>query len=205
MPLTQERRKRALAEALTPSAFVQSMQNYRGRLEAGYAATEFTPDQLVRISALPETLEVLALVEESSGDTIFNLPILMKLADLTGKLALFLLRRSENEDIAGQYLLRSGRNHLPTYIFYNAAGVELGTFIERPGFVTMLMADWFADFWTQHPDLPGYGKLPGQMPEESRLVLLDFFATRREPYRARETAALVERILELAQSDSTPE
>lgn len=205
MPLTEQRRKRALAEALTPAAFVQSMQNYRERLEAGYAATEFTPEQLAQIAALPETLEVLALVEETSGDTVFNLPILMKLADLTGKLRLYLLRRSENEDIAGQYLLRSGRNHLPTYIFYNAAGEELGTFIERPGFVTMLMAEWFADFWAQHPDLPGYGKLPGQMPEESRRALLDFFAPLREPYRAQETAAIIERILELARSEAEPE
>src|SRR5690348_3728086 len=129
MPLTEERRRRALAEALTPQAFVQSLQSYRERFEAGYAATAFTPEQLAQLKALSEKLDVLALVEESSGDTIFNLPIMMKLADLTGKLALHLLRRSANEDIAGQYLLRSGRNHLPTYIFYNPAGVELGTFI----------------------------------------------------------------------------
>lgn len=198
MPLTEERRVQAFQEALTPRQFIESMQTYRGRLKAGYAATEFRPEQLEQIKALPEKLKVLALVEESSGDTIFNLPILMKLADLTGKLDLSLLRRSANEDIAAEYLLRSGRNHLPTYIFYNSKGQELGTFIERPGFVTMLMAEWFLDFWKTYPDLPGYGKLPGQMPEESRLVLIDFFADKREPHRAEEAAAIVETIVEIA-------
>ncbi len=198
MPLTEERRQQALAEAMTPAQFIESMTSYRERLEAGYAATTFTPEQLEKICALPEKLSVLALIEEDSGDTIFNLPILMKLADETGNLELHLLRREGNRDIAGQYLLRSGRNHLPTYIFYNQAGQEIGTFIERPGFVTMYMADWFGEFWQTYPDLPGYGSLPGQMPDEARLKLLDYFAAKREPHRAEETTAIVDHIAGLA-------
>lgn len=203
MPLSEERRQQAFAEAMSPQEFVNSMQTYDEQLMAGYATTEFSPEQLAKIGALPETLEVLALVEDDSGDVVFNLPILMKLADHTGKIRLHLLRRSQNQDIAAQYLLRSGRNHLPTYIFFNSKGVELGTFIERPMFVTMLMAKWFEEFWETYPDLPGFGSLPGQMPEESRLVLLDFFAEKREPHRTEEIAAIIEAILSL-QSNQNP-
>ncbi len=197
MPLSEKRRLKAFAEALTPQEFVNSMQAYDERLMAGYATTEFSPEQLAKVVALPDTLEVLGLVEDDSGDVVFNLPILMKLADQSGKLKLHLLRRSQNQDIAAQYLLRSGRNHLPTYIFYNSKGQELGTFIERPMFVTLLMAKWFEEFWETYPDLPGFGLLPGQMPDESRLVLLDFFAEKREPQRAEETTAIIETILSL--------
>jgi hypothetical protein len=195
MPLTEERRQRAFAEALTPKEFVESMGVYQERLEEGYVATNFTGEQLATLS---QPLEVLALVEETSGDVVFNLPILMKLAEQSGKLRIHILRREQNLDIAGQYLLRSGRNHLPTYIFYNSEGQELGTFIERPFFVTELMADWFKEFWEKHEDLPGYGSLPGQMPEVSRRALIEFFAEKREPYRAQEASEILEHIVRLA-------
>jgi hypothetical protein len=141
---------------------------------------------------------VLALVEETSGDVVFNLPILMKLAEQSGKLHIHILRREQNLDIAAQYLLRSGRNHLPTYIFYNQQGEEIGTFIERPFFVTELMAGWFEEFWEKHEDLPGYGSLPGQMPEVSRRALIEFFAEKREPYRAQEASEILQHIARLA-------
>ncbi|NWJ45439.1 MAG: thioredoxin family protein [Chloroflexi bacterium] len=197
MPLSEERRQHAFNNAMTPRQFVESMEIYRERLESGYEATEFRPETLTLFAALPETLEVLGLVEDTSGDVVFNLPILMKLADCTGKLNIHLLRRSNNQDIAAQYILRSGRNHLPTYIFYNTKGDELGTFIERPLFVMELMADWFQEFWEKHPDLPGFGTFPGQMPEASRLVLNDFFAEKREPLRAQEAETIAKHILKL--------
>jgi hypothetical protein len=200
MPLSEERRRKAFAEALTPSAFVESMTRYRERLKTGYEATVFTSEQLLALNQISEPLEVLALVEETSGDVVYNLPILIKLADQTGKLKLYLLRREENQDIAGQYLLRSGRNHLPTYIFFNSTGQELGTFIERPMFVTMQMAEWLEEFRQDYSHLPAYDSLPGQMPDETRLALLDFFAEKREPLRPEETAAIIVRILELAVS-----
>ncbi|MEI7556285.1 thioredoxin family protein [Candidatus Chlorohelix sp.] len=200
MPLSEERQKLAFSNAMTPRQFVESMGIYRERLESGYKATEFRPETLTLLAALPEPLEALGLVEDTSGDVVFNLPILMKLADHTGKLNIHLLRRSDNQDIASQYVLRSGRNHLPTYIFYNAKGDELGTFIERPSFVMELMADWFQEFWETYPNLPGFGAFPGQMPEVSRLALNDFFAEKREPYRAQEAEAIAAHILKLVGS-----
>jgi hypothetical protein len=203
MPLTAERREQALRESLTPQQFIEEVQDadYRARLESGYAATEFPPELLAQFEAvLSAPLDVLALVEETSTDVIFNLPILMKLADLTGKLRLYILLREQNRDIAGQYLLKSGHNHLPTYIFYDGNGREIGTFIERPFFVTMQMAEWFEAFWRENPSLPGYGSLPGQMPPETRRVLHADFHARREPYRAQEATAILEHVLDLVRA-----
>ena len=74
---------------------------------------------------------VLALSEPWCGDCIENLPVIAKMASLYPFMRLAVFPRDLNLGIMDRYLT-DGERTIPIFVFFDAEGVEIGRFIERP-------------------------------------------------------------------------
>jgi hypothetical protein len=195
MGITAERRARAFGEALTFQGFIDSMQVNQETFLANFAAYQLSAEDKAFFESLTEPVDVLVLAHDWCGDVVANLPLFGKIEQETGKLRLHILPRDpDNGDIAATYPHADGYNHIPTYIFFNQAGEELGVFIERPDEITAQMAEWRETFWQNHPELEGRGKPLGELSPEARKGLLGYFKERRAEVRDQEKAAILKAI-----------
>jgi Thioredoxin len=193
MPITAERRAKAFADALTFQDFVDSMQVNRELFEGNYAAYQLSAEDKTFFADLPETVDVLVLAHDWCGDVVANTPLFGKIEAETGKLRLHLLLRDpDNQDIANEYLHADGRNHIPTYIFYNQAGEELGVFIERTDDLSVALKGWVKAFYNNNPQYEEYrGKGIGELPAEVKNSLLPYIKAERAKVTAQEQASIL--------------
>ncbi len=123
------------------------MQVNQKTFQANYAAYQLSEADKAFFASLPEPIDVLVLAHDWCGDVVANTPLFGKIEAETGKLRLHILPRDpDNLDIVAAYPHPDGHNHIPTYVFFNQAGEELGVFIERPAEITSQMSGWFKDF-----------------------------------------------------------
>ncbi|SEN95072.1 thioredoxin family protein [Paenibacillus sp. OV219] len=193
--LSQERRERAFQEAVSFGTFIEQAQVNQQALAANFEA--YAPDerQLDFLNELQEPVDVLVLAHDWCGDVVANLPLFGKIAERTDKLRLHILNRDpDNQDIADLYKHADGRNHIPTYVFFDGSGQELGVFIERPAEISALLGQWIANFWTDHPELEGRGKPISSLEEAERKELLHFLKLRRTEVIGQEQNAILREI-----------
>ncbi|MFD0670003.1 thioredoxin family protein [Cohnella sp. GCM10027633] len=193
--LSQERRERAFQEAVPFAAFVEQAQVNRETLQANYDAYAVEDGQLDFLNDRREPVDVLVLAHDWCGDVVANLPLFGKIADRTDKLRLHIVNRDpDNQDIAGLYPHADGRNHIPTYVFFDRSGQELGTFIERPAEISALLGQWIEAFWTEHPELEGRGKPIGELGETEKKELFRELKRRRREVIDQERDAILREI-----------
>ena len=193
MPLTAERRERAFKEALTFEEFVNAMQVNQKTFLDNYNAYRLSEEAKAFFASLEEPVDVLVLAHDWCGDVVANTPLFGRIQNETGKLRLHLLLRDpDNVDIAALYPHPDGYNHIPTYIFFNQQGQELGVFIERPAEITALMAGWRKDFFDAHPEFEGRDLPLGQMSEEVKKAYLQNNREQRQKVRELEQSAIFE-------------
>jgi Thioredoxin len=200
MPLTSERRAKAFAEALTFQGFVDSMQVNRELFEANYAAYQLSEEAKTFFAELPETVDVLVLAHDWCGDVVANTPLFGKIEAETGKLRLhILLRDPDNVDIANEYLHPDGRNHIPTYVFYNQAGEELGVLIERTGDITAKMSGWRTGYFDANPQYEAERNFGiGELSPEAKKGLLAHIKAERAKVLPQEQVSLLAAIKPIA-------
>ncbi|MGI8554678.1 MAG: thioredoxin family protein [Dehalococcoidia bacterium] len=148
MIVTHER----LNGAMTPEQYLESMHENRERFASNIAAVRITEEERAFFAGQPAPLQVLVLSEDWCPDCTTNVPIIVRLARETGGLQVHLLHRDGNEDLADQYQRADGRNHIPTYIFFDPSLKELGHFIERPAAVTQKLQEFRASWYAAHPE-----------------------------------------------------
>lgn len=193
--LSQERRERAFKEAVAFDTFVEHAQVNKQTLADNYEAYELEDHQLDFLDERQEPIDVLVLAHDWCGDVVANLPLFGKIADRTDKLRLHVLNRDpDNADIADAYKHADGRNHIPTYVFFDQSGRELGVFIERPAEITALLGQWIDAFWTEHPHLDGRGKPISELGETERKELLRNLKHRRSEVIGIEQDAILREI-----------
>ncbi|KRE36532.1 hypothetical protein ASG85_10265 [Paenibacillus sp. Soil724D2] len=191
--ISQERRERAFQEALTYQQFINSAKVNVDRLQLNFEQYTLSEQELAYFEGLSGQVNVLVLAHDWCGDVVANLPLFGKIEHETGKLKLhILLRDPDNQDIAAAYLHEDGRNHIPTYVFFNGAGEELGLFIERPDQITDLSSGWKEDFWNLHPEWDGRGKALSELDEDVRKSLFDYLKEQRPQAREQEKTAIIE-------------
>jgi selT/selW/selH-like putative selenoprotein len=197
MPVTKER----FAEGLTYDAYKAQMTRNRERFEANEQTVELSSEDLAFFAQLAQPLHVLVLAEDWCGDVIANLPVLGRLAAESGKLDIRVFLRDQNPDIMDQYLNAGMHRSIPVFVFFDAAFREIGHWIERPARMTELQAGMRRDLFANDALLAGFAPdTPiAQLPEESRIRLMQAFATFREQHRllsdrevVREIRAIVE-------------
>ncbi|MEC0266378.1 thioredoxin family protein [Paenibacillus anseongense] len=193
--ISQDRRERAFHEALTYQQFIDSAKVNVERFQVNFEQYTLSKQELTYFKSLPDQINVLVLAHDWCGDVVANLPLFAKIERETGKLKLhILLRDSDNQDIAAAYLHKDGRNHIPTYVFFNGAGEELGLFIERPDQITDLISTWKEEFWNLHPEWEGRGKALSELDEKVKRSLLGYLNEQRPKAREQEKTAIIESI-----------
>lgn len=196
MTISAERRERAFNEALTFAEFMDSMQVNQADFRANYASYSLSEAEKAFFAALPEPVEVLVLAHDWCGDVLATLPLFGRIETDTAKLHLHIIPRDpDNLDIAAAYPLPlDGNNHLPTCIFFNQAGEELGVFIERAAATTVQQSAWRKAFFEANPALAGVGSPRPELPADVKQVLSQYLRARRREAQAAEKAAILTEI-----------
>ncbi len=192
-PLSAERRMRAFKEGIGFSQFVEQAEVHQDVLRNNYEAYELTDEELAFFQSITEPIDVIVLAHDWCGDVASNLPLFAKIEALTGKLKLhILIRDPDNWDIANAYPAEDGKLRLPTYIFFNKQGEQLGVFIERPAAITEKIKDWRADFWQQHPEWNWDGRTVNDIGEAGKTAWYAYLMKRRQDVRDLEKQAILE-------------
>jgi hypothetical protein len=192
MSISKERRDKALQEAVTVPDFIAGAQVNQSTLIDNYEAYRLNDQERDYFDSLQEPVDVLVLAHDWCGDVVANLPLFGRIEKETGKLNVRVLARDpDNTDIAEHYLHRDGKSHIPTYVFFNGKGEELGVFIERPDEITKLVSEWKETFWNDHPEFDGRGKAISQLEDTAKKSLLRYLKERRDQVRETEKEAII--------------
>lgn len=198
MSVTKER----FAQGLSYEAYRAQMTRNQERFIANEQAVALDANDLAFFANLPEPINILALAEDWCGDVINNLPVLGRLAEVSGKINLRVFLRDQNLDIMDQYLKEGQFRSIPVFVLFDSNFRELGYWIERPVRITELQAEMRTQLFATDPVLQTIAPdtAMGQMPEEARDRIMQAYGAFRQEYRAfsdaevvRELRALVER------------
>lgn len=156
--ITKQQLEELKLTALNYKDFLAGAEDeHKEKYIASYHRYNLTPSVLEKFNAMEHAYDVLILTAHNCGDSMTNLPLVAKLAHDTQKFNLYILLREEHTELHQQYLHKDGKPHIPTYIFFDKTGKELGVFIERPDKVSELSDQWANEFWDAHPELEGRG------------------------------------------------
>lgn len=197
MSVTKER----FAQGMTYDAYRAQMTRNQERFMANEQTVELDANDLAFFANLPQPLNILVLAEDWCGDVINNLPVLGRLAELSGKLKLRIFLRDQNLDLMDQYLKEGQFRSIPVFVLFDRNFRELGHWSERPARITELQAELRNNLFATDPVLKTIAPdtAMGQLPEEARNRLMQAYGAFRQEYRAfadaevvRELRALVE-------------
>ncbi|MFC5449331.1 thioredoxin family protein [Paenibacillus aestuarii] len=192
MAISQERREQAFRDAVSVPSFIEQAQVNQNTLQRNFAAFELSAEERSYFDNLQDPVDVLVLAHDWCGDVVANLPLFGRIAQDTGKLNVHVLPRDpHNTDIAAAYPYRDGKSHIPTYIFFDKNGEELGVFIERPDEITELLGEWKEAFWNEHPEWDGRGKAISALEDDVKKPLLSYLKEQRGEVREQEKTAIV--------------
>jgi hypothetical protein len=113
---------------------------------------------------LPADLTILVITEDWCPDSVFNVPIVARLAHASGIERLRILRRLDCRPLADAFRGRGAVNRVPTLVFIDAAGRVVGHWSER----CASSQRWFDAFIEEHP-MPAFELVDG-LPAPSLLA-----------------------------------
>ena len=77
-------------------------------------------------------LKVLVITEDWCGDSLYQFPVLARLAEGNPDVELRVFLRDQNPDVMDQFLKRGRYRTIPVFAFFDEQMNELARFIERP-------------------------------------------------------------------------
>ncbi len=124
----------------TPQAFLESMQQVRPKFEQHLAESRLSADQTQALGQLPKDLNVMAIAEEWSGDVLYFLPPLLRMAETAGwKVRIF--RRDRFPELILPYRKENLYHSIPVFVFFDQDFNEIARWIERPAAATRMIDD----------------------------------------------------------------
>ncbi len=123
---------RARWEAALP--FERFLESARSNVElwhALYRRARVPPELLARVAELRTPWHLLVLSEDWCGDAVNTVPVVARLAELSGTLQLRILARDENPDLMDAHLTGTSRS-IPVMMALDADFVEHGWWGPRP-------------------------------------------------------------------------
>jgi len=126
---------------------------------------------LTPFQQLTKPLNVLVLSETWCPDCTDNLPILDRIAKGSGKLDVRIISRDDFPEVADAHLKDGQFRSIPTMIFFDQDGNEVGTFIERPDSVTDLRQQRRRAVYAQDPAFGSPDAPASELPDEVRARL----------------------------------
>lgn len=168
MAMTRER----FEQGMTLERYVAQMTQNREAFEVNLARAEVRPEDVAFFRELPHAINTVVITEDWCGDALANVPLLARVAELTGKLNLRFFLRDQNLDLADGYLKEGKYRSVPVFVFFDEDMRELGHFIERPAQATAEMQAATAKLVEEHPELTDLGNSWEAMSEESKKLRL---------------------------------
>ena len=115
----------------TVEAFLAGMGDSRGKFEQLLAESELPEEVKSSSASLPRDLNVLVIGEPWSGDVLYFLPPLLRLAQEKGwQVRVF--HRDQYPDLILPYRKDGLYRSIPVFVFYDQDFKELAHWIERP-------------------------------------------------------------------------
>ncbi len=122
----------------TPEVFLEGYGDNRPKFEQLLEDSTLSAEQLEQAQTLPEGLKVLVIAEPWSGDVLYNLPPLLKLAR-AASWEVRIFHRDQYPDLILPYRKDGLYHSIPVFIFYDKDFNELGHWIERSGEATRVI------------------------------------------------------------------
>lgn len=121
----------------TVEDFLAGMGDNRAKFEQLLAESEL-PEEIKRSASLRGDLQVLVIAEPWSGDVLYFLPPLLRMAQEKGwEVRVF--HRDQYPDLILPYRKDGLYRSIPVFVFYDREFKELAHWIERPGEATRLI------------------------------------------------------------------
>jgi hypothetical protein len=124
----------------TVDDFVASLGAVRDKFDQLYSESALAQDQQQTLADLENAQYVLVIAEPWSGDVLYNLPPLLRLAEAAGwEVRVF--RRDRYPDLITPYRKDGIYRSIPVFVFYDGDFQEIGHWIERPASATQTIDD----------------------------------------------------------------
>jgi hypothetical protein len=196
-PISDARRRQAFADAISFDTFVKTSKNFTAEFADNYASTQLDDADLDVLRLIDEPIDVIAIVEDWCPDVVANLPIVARIADDTAKIRLHVLVRDDaSRDVADAYPYE-GRSHIPTYVFSDRSGAELGVIVERTTPIRERVQVYLEAFFSKHAELD-QATFPVGLTDELKAELLEGALRLRRDLRDLERSSFVLAIAEFA-------
>ena len=114
--------------------FLENMQNNQEKFKELLAECVLTEEQKQKLAESPK-LNVVVIAEDWSGDVLYNLPVLIRMAQ-AAKWDVRLFHRDEYPDLILPYRKDGLYHSIPVFIFYDEDWNEVDNWIERPAVAT---------------------------------------------------------------------
>ena len=122
----------------TPEQFLAGYGDNRARFEQLLEESALSEEQIQRARSLPHDLNVLVIAEPWSGDVLYHLPPLLRLAEAAGwQVRIF--HRDQYPELIFPYRKDGLYHSIPVFVFYDDDYNELTHWIERPAEATRLI------------------------------------------------------------------
>lgn len=123
-----------------PAEFIASLGDLRAKFEQLLADSSLSESFRQELAAGSRVKNVVVIAEPWSGDVLYNLPPLLKLAEAAGwQVRIF--RRDQHLDLIQPYKKDGLYLSIPVFIFYDEDFNEIGHWTERPAAATRLIED----------------------------------------------------------------
>jgi hypothetical protein len=122
----------------TTSEFLESFKENQPKVERFIQEIELDEAQLSQFNNLNRIRYVLVIAEPWSGDVIYNLPPLLRMAEVANwEVRIF--NRDQYPDLILPYRKEGLYLSIPVFIFYDKDFSELAHWVERPALATRVM------------------------------------------------------------------
>lgn len=122
----------------TIQEFLSSASELSDKYRQHIAEVSFDDNLRARLAELPGDLKVMVIAEPWSGDVLYNFPVLIRMAEVTGwEVRIF--RRDSYPELILPYRKDGLYRSIPVFVFYDADFNEVAQWIERPAEATRLI------------------------------------------------------------------
>ena len=122
----------------TVQEYLSSLGEVRPRFDQLLAESALSEELRRRVKALPGVLKVLVIAEPWSGDVLYNLPPLLRLAE-AASWEVRIFRRDRYPDLIMPYRKDGLYHSIPVFVFYDQHFNELAHWVERPALATKVI------------------------------------------------------------------
>lgn len=120
------------ASGRTFTEFLRTATARRDTWTGNYAAVALDGALMARARAVPGRWRLLAVLEDSCGDSANTIPWVAQLADSVPGLELRIVNSREGRFVMERHRTPDGRAATPTVVLLDEQGRDVGCFIERP-------------------------------------------------------------------------